>query len=78
MIIIRFQPKGKKHNKFYRIVVAQKEKHVSKKFIEILGWYNPYNKEASFNKERISYFLENNTSMSESVKSLFKKHNILS
>ncbi len=77
MLTIRFQPKGRKHRKFYRIVVAEKEKHVSKKFKEILGWYNPYTKETSFNTERINHFMDLNIEVSESVKSLFKKNKII-
>ncbi|NJS41276.1 30S ribosomal protein S16 [Candidatus Gracilibacteria bacterium] len=77
MIIIRFQPKGKKHSKFYRIVTAEKKRHVSKKFLEILGWYNPYTKEVKFNNERIKHYLQNNTEVSQSVSSLFKKHKII-
>jgi small subunit ribosomal protein S16 len=74
MLTIRFYPTGRKHKKTYRIVAAQKTKHVSKKFHEILGWYNPHTKDANLNKDRINHYLKLNTELSESVKSLLKKH----
>jgi ribosomal protein S16 len=77
MLSIRFKPVGRKHSKSYRIVLAQKSSHVTKKFIEILGWYNPYTKDSSLNKERIQHWLSHNVEMSESVTSLFKKNELI-
>ncbi len=73
MLSIRFKPIGRKHNKSYRIVLTTKTAHVSKKFIEILGWYNPYTKDSSVNKERVAHWLSLNVETSDSVASLFKK-----
>ena len=77
MLTIRFQPIGRKHSKMYRVVVAEKTRSVSKKVKENLGWYNPYTKEAKLNGERVKYFLENNTEVSESALSLFKKQGLV-
>jgi small subunit ribosomal protein S16 len=73
MLIIRFQPTGRKHSKMYRVVVAEKARSVSKKVKEILGWYNPYTKESKLNEERVAFFIDNNVEVSESANSLLKK-----
>lgn len=77
MLTIRFYPTGRKHKKTYRIVVAEKARSVSKKFHEILGWYNPHTKDANLEKDRIAYYLNLNVEVSDSVKSLLKKHSLV-
>jgi ribosomal protein S16 len=77
MLIIRFQPIGRKHNKQYRVVVAEKQKAVSKNVTEILGWYNPYTKASKLDTERVNYYVEKNIEMSESVISFFRKQGII-
>jgi small subunit ribosomal protein S16 len=77
MLIIRFQPTGRKHSKMYRVVVAEKTRSVSKKVKENLGWYNPYTKECKLNEDRVKFFIENNTEVSESAFSLLKKQGLL-
>lgn len=78
MLIIRFKPLGRKRRKHYRIVVAQKHRHVSKLEVENLGWYNPYTKDISINKERLDYFVGNGVDISQSVRSLLIKQKMLS
>ncbi len=77
MLTIRFQPIGRKHRKFYRVVVAEKHRFVSKKFLEILGWYNPITKEVKLQEDRVKHYVALNTETSESVQSLFKKQNLV-
>lgn len=77
MLIIRFQPVGRKHKRLYRVVAAQKARSVNKKFIEKLGWYNPYTKEAGLDAEKIKTYIERNTELSSSVRSLFVKQGII-
>lgn len=77
MLTIRFQPTGRKHSKMYRVVVAEKTRSVSKKVKENLGWYNPYTKETKLNEDRVKFFVENNTEISESALSLFKKQGLV-
>jgi small subunit ribosomal protein S16 len=77
MLIIRFQPTGRKHSKMYRVVVAEKTRSVSKKVKEILGWYNPYTKESKLNEERVKFYIENNVEVSETAQSLLKKQGLI-
>lgn len=71
MLIIRLQRTGKKHQPVFRVVLAEKHKSVSKKFIEILGIYNPRNKEFSIKeKERLDYWLAQKVEVSPTVHNL--------
>ena len=72
MLTIRLKPMGRTYRKFYRIVVAQKHKHTTKKSIEDLGWYNPYTKEKSIKQDRINHYVALNIEVSDTVKSLLK------
>lgn len=74
MLTIRFKPVGRKHRKSYRVVVAEKQSHPTKNFLEVLGWYNPYSKECVIKEERLKYYINLNIEISDSVKSLLKKN----
>lgn len=77
MLTIRLRPQGRIHRKQYRIVVAQKHRHVTKKTHEDLGFYDPVTKEFKVNEVRVQHYLALNTEISETVTSLFKKHNLI-
>lgn len=79
MVKIRFRRIGAKKRPFYRIVVGDSRRHPSKgNFIEELGYYNPLNKEeVKIDKEKVEKWLSNGAQPTDSVKELFKKHNIL-
>jgi small subunit ribosomal protein S16 len=42
MLKIKLQPTGKRHQRFYRIVVAEGKSKLSGKVIDTLGTYNPH------------------------------------
>jgi len=77
MLTIRLFPTGRKHHRTYRIVAAQKHRHVSKKYIEMLGWYNPMTKEVHLNKDRIKHYVDNNVQITDTVRSILVKHSII-
>ncbi len=68
---------GNKNNAFFRLVVADARSPRDGKFIEELGWYNPYKEtieeKVKFNKERIAYWLDQGVQPSGTVKNLLKK-----
>ena len=71
MLTIRLQRTGTKNAASFRIVVAEKTAHVSKKFIEVLGSYNPRNKAFAIkNPERLEYWVTHNAIMSPTVNNL--------
>jgi small subunit ribosomal protein S16 len=51
MLIIRLQRTGRTQMPLYRLVVAQKHRHVSKKVVAILGTYNPRSKDLVLSSE---------------------------
>jgi small subunit ribosomal protein S16 len=74
MLIVRLKPFGKKRNRVYRLVAAQKHIHVSKKTVEDLGSYDPKTKVLKVNKERLSYYQNLNVEFSDTAKAICKKH----
>lgn len=78
MLIIRLQRGGRTHRPFYRIVVAQKHLHVSKKVHEYLGTYNPLTKEIVIkDKERVKFYLDNNVPFSDSAGAILEKEGLI-
>lgn len=71
MLTIRLQRTGKKKQADFRIVLAEKTAHVSKRFIEILGSYNPHKKAFNLkNPERLNYWLAQRVELSPTVNNL--------
>lgn len=76
MLVIRFARTGKKHQAYFRIVVAEKQRSVSAKFIEILGNYDPHAKKLSIDKEKLRKYLGNGAVPSNTVAKLLKSEKI--
>ncbi len=77
MLTIRLQRTGKKNQADFRIVVAEKEAPVQKKFHEVLGSYNPRSKNFQVKEERVKYWLGQHIELSETVHNLFVTKNLL-
>jgi small subunit ribosomal protein S16 len=77
MLTIRLRRIGRTHKPQYRIVVAEKHKHATKKIVEMLGFYDPISKDFKIDKDRAKHWLDLNTEMSDTVKALFVKHSII-
>ncbi len=71
MLTIRLQRTGKKNQADFRIVLAEKEAPVNKKFTEILGSYNPRKKTFQVKEDRLKYWLGQRVEMSETINNLF-------
>lgn len=72
MLRIRLTRVGKKNSPAYRVVVADKKRAVKRKFIEILGHYNPTlnPKEIVINKERAIFWMNLGAKPSDTVNNL--------
>src|SRR5579862_5854689 len=70
MLTIRLQRTGKKNQADFRIVFAEKEAPVQKKFLEILGSYNPRKKNFLVKEERLKYWVAQNVELSETMHNL--------
>lgn len=59
MLTIRLQRAGKKNKPQYRVVLAEKTAANQKKFVEVLGSYNPHTKALGIsNPERLNYWIK--------------------
>ena len=55
MLKIKLQPTGKKHQRFYRIVVAEDRSKLSGQVLDTLGTYNPHETENKILVDQESY-----------------------
>jgi len=75
-VVLRFARHGSKGKPFYRVVAADKQYPRNGRFLEILGTYNPRNKESKLKDERIKHWLDQGAQPSDTVKSLIKRNGI--
>ncbi len=77
MLIIRLQRTGKRNQADFRIVLAEKESHVSKKVTEILGAYNPRKKTFMVKEERLKYWLSTRVTASPTMHNLLVEKGLI-
>lgn len=79
MLKIRLTRVGKKNSPAYRVVVAEQKKAVQRKFIEILGNYNPIMKpkQLVIDKERALFWIGQGAQPSDTVNNLMVDLGIL-
>lgn len=73
-VVLRLARRGKRNAPFYHIVAADNKKPRDGSFLEVLGTYDPRNKEKRFvgKKERIAYWVSQGAKPSETVSHLLK------
>jgi small subunit ribosomal protein S16 len=72
MLTIRLQRTGSKNRATFRIVLAEAHKAAGKKFLEVLGSYDPRSKKFAIKDEaRVKYWLGQHVQVSPSVHNLF-------
>ena len=76
MLTIRLARVGHKGQARFRIVAADKRRHVQAKFVEILGHYDPHSKELVVNQEQLNKHLQNGAQPSSTVVKLLKRQKI--
>lgn len=75
-IKIRLRQQGRNNRPFYRVVVANVRSPRDGKYIEAVGWYNPFEKEESnlsLCQERLQHWISQGAEVSENVESLMKR-----
>lgn len=79
MVKIRLRRMGAKKSPFYRVVVADSRYPRDGRFIEEIGYYNPMvnPEEVKVDVEKAKKWISNGAQMTDTVKLLFKKHNVL-
>lgn len=76
MLSIRLRRAGSTKKPFYRVVVTEARTARESSFVENVGTYNPRTRPAQvdLNKARIEYWVTKGARLSDSVRTLLKKH----
>ncbi len=79
MVVIRLARYGRKKKPFYHIVVADKRRFRNSKFIQKLGFYNPFGffnfkKDIYIDIKNINLWINKGAILSKKVFFLFKKY----
>lgn len=74
MLKIKLQPTGKKHQRYYRIVVAEDHSKLSGKVLDTLGSYNPHDSENKIILDQKNYqlWLSKGAQPTDTIKNLVK------
>lgn len=80
MLTIRLQRAGKKNKADFRIVLAEKTAASQKKFLEVIGAYNPHTKTLQLrDQERLNYWVnEQHVELSPTVRNLLVSKEVIS
>ncbi|MEE8111962.1 MAG: 30S ribosomal protein S16 [Acidobacteriota bacterium] len=75
MLKIRLRRVGSRKNPFYRLIVSEKTMQPKGRFVEILGCYDPREKESSLKVkwERIDHWIGKGARPSESVRRILDR-----
>ena len=77
MLVIRLRQQGAKNRQTYRLVVADERSPLDGKYVEMLGWYNPFAegaKSMQMDVSRIQYWMGLGASISDRAKSLVARY----
>lgn len=70
MLSIKLYPKGKKHQRTYRVVVAEKRSKANGSFVADLGFYTPQTNTVSINPELLALWQKNGAQVTRGVDKL--------
>jgi small subunit ribosomal protein S16 len=74
MLKIKLQPNGKKHQRYYRIVVAEAKSKLTGRALDTLGHYNPHLTENKITIDQNNYqlWLERGAQPTPTIKKLLQ------
>ncbi len=75
--MIRLRQQGAKNRQTYRLVVTDQRNPRDGKYIEMLGWYNPFEegeKNSQVKDERLKYWLEKGAMLTPKAQALVKRN----
>lgn len=75
-LVIRMRQQGANSRQRFRLVVTNSRHPRDGKYIEMVGWYNPFganDKNYFIDVPRVQFWLDNGAQISDRVKSLVKK-----
>ena len=74
---LRLQRYGSNKKPFYRLVASASTAPRDGRFLEIIGTYDPLIGQVQIDAEKAQKWMDNGAQPTETVKSLFKKYNVL-
>ncbi len=77
VLVLRLSRTGKRNQPAYRMVVAEHSSPIQSKFVDIVGYYNPAEKnKINFQMDRIEHWIKMGAKPSQSLASLLKKNSV--
>jgi len=73
MVKIRLARYGKKNDPFYRIVAIDERKKREGKYLDIIGFWHPREKNLKVNKKKIDLWVQKGAQVSPGVNKILKK-----
>src|SRR3989344_1238498 len=76
MLMIRLQRIGKRGQAYFRVVVLEHTTRPKGKYLELLGTYNPHQKEFKVQKDRIEYWVSKGAQVSPTANNLLVNYKV--
>jgi len=74
---LRLQRFGSNKRPFYRVVASESSRSRDGKFLEVIGTYDPLVGQVNVDSAKVQQWISNGAQPTDTVKSLFKKYNVL-
>lgn len=74
--MIRLQRIGKKGQAYFRVVILEHTSRPKAEYLELLGTYNPHQKEFKVKKDRIEYWISKGAQPSPTVNNLMVNYKV--
>lgn len=75
MLKLKFFQRGKKHQRTYRLVVAEARDKRDGKFVDDLGWWNPRQNEFKINQKKLKEWQEKGAQLTKGARKILKNIN---
>src|SRR3989344_266581 len=76
MLKIRLQRTGKRGQAYFRVVAVEHTKKPKGEYLELLGNYNPHQKQLTVKRERVEYWMGKGAQISPTINNLMVTHKI--
>lgn len=76
MLKIRLSRIGKRGQAYFRVIVTEHTKKPKGEFLELLGSYNPHQKQMKVKKDRVDYWISKGAQVSPTVNNLLVNYKI--
>ncbi len=77
MLAIKLKLAGKKHQRMFRVVVAEKKSKLQGRYVDDLGFWNPHSNKFSLNEEKTNKWLKEGVRPTDTAHNLLVKAGII-